>query len=269
MFQDVDPDERATQVGRRKTYLAELDAQVAYRKSLSNDDAECGKHAHRLFEFQREAARTALAPLETRSFSRDGARVGDASFSSHSPVHARRSPVSSGAHFGVEREADARRKESAARYKFELEKQIAALKAAKEAAAREARRMLELEEARVEAEREALMRRFRKEESRTVETVPDEGKDDDDDDKDKDEDKDKDKDKDNDDDDETIFIEESKFIDIHTTSLPLAHQPKVPRDDKDVPVAPVIEKATPIERGSVRSMASMWQRRVETLATHE
>ena len=257
MFQDVDPDERATQVGRRKTYLAELDAQVAYRKSLSNDDAECGKHAHRLFEFQREAARTALAPLETRSFSRDGARVGDASFASHSPVHARRSPVSSGAHFGVEREADARRKESAARYKFELEKQIAAQKAAKEAAAREARRMLELEEARVEAEREALMRRFRKEESRTVETFPDEGKDD------------EDKDKDNDDDDETIFIEESKFIDIHTTSLPLAHQPKVPRDDKDVPVAPVIEKATPIERGSVRSMASMWQRRVETLATHE
>ena len=255
MFQDVDPDERAAQIRRRKAYLAELDAQVAYRKSLSNDDAECGKHAHRLFEFQREAARTALAPLETRSFSHDGARVGDESFLSHSPVHARRSPVSSGAHFGVEREADARRKESAARYKFELEKQIAAQKAAKEAAAREARRTLELEEARVEAEREALMRRFRKEESRTVETVADEDKD-----------KDKDKDKD---DDETIFIEESKFIDIQTSSPPLAHQPKVPRDDIDVPVAPVIEKATPIERGSVRSMASMWQRRVETLATDE
>ena len=79
-------------------------------------------------------------------------------------------------------------------------------------------------------------------------------------------DKDKDKDKD---DDETIFIEESKFIDIQTSSPPLAHQPKVPRDDIDVPVAPVIEKATPIERGSVRSMASMWQRRVETLATDE
>jgi len=252
MFQDVDPDERAAQVRRRKTYLAELDAQVAYRKSLSNDDAECGKHAHRLFEFQREAARTALAPLETPSFSHDGARVGDASFSSHSPVHARRSPVSSGAHFGVEREAVARRKESAARYKFELEKQIAAQKAAKEAAAREARRTLELEEARVEAEREALMRRFKKEESRAVETVADEGKD-----------------KDNGDDDETIFIEESKFIDIQTTSPPLAHQPKVPRDDIDVPVAPVVEQATPIEHGSVRSMASMWQRRVETLATHE
>jgi hypothetical protein len=114
--------------------------------------------------------------------------------------------VSSGAHFGVEREALARRKESAARYKFELEKQIAAQKAAKEAAAREARRTLELEEARVEAEREALMRRFKKEES---------------------------------------------------------------RDDIDVPVAPVVEQATPIEHGSVRSMASMWQRRVETLATHE
>ena len=263
MFQDVDPDERAAQIRRRKAYLAELDAQVAYRKSLSNDDAECGKHAHRLFEFQREAARTALAPLETRSFSHDGARVGDESFLSHSPVHARRSPVSSGAHFGVEREADARRKESAARYKFELEKQIAAQKAAKEAAAREARRTLELEEVRVEAEREALMRRFRKEESRTVETVADEDKD-----KDKDEDKDKHKDEDEDDD-ETIFIEESKFIDIQTSSPPLAHQPKVPRDDIDVPVAPVIEKATPIERGSVRSMASMWQRRVETLATDE
>ena len=261
MFNDVDPDERAARVRRRKAYLAELDAQVAYQRSLSNDDAGSANVARerRLFELQRVDARTALAPLETRSFSHDSPRGGVASASSPFPVHGRRSPVSSGAHFGVQAHADARRRDSAARYKFELEKQIAAQKAAKEAAAREERRALEIEEARVEAERKALMRRFRRDEfveEHATDSVSDENKD-------KAE-------------DETFIVEESKFIEIVTKSPPREVQMIEPtvdavprREEVDVAVAPVVETALAFERGSVRSMASMWQKKLETSAAND
>lgn len=234
MFDDIDPNERAAMVLRRKAYLAELEAQVAYNKAL-----ESGSRARESFERRRDTARAASAQVDalTRGF---GDR-NDAS-AMRSPSHARRSPVSSGAHFrsAPDAETEARRRANAAKYKFELDEQIAMQKAGKQAVNMEARTSPgRVSELRASAEVEEVVGRRRATQSpasasRTVNDVK------------------------YDDDGENTFVEESRFIAISPSPSP-APLAKGARS----PLAPIVAKALvaeqPIPRASVKSMARMWQ----------